>query len=94
MTENEFKKCFTLLENEFGKQNNIMREIWYKLFKDYEKEEVEKAIEYYITRIKRFPLIPYIKEYTKHFKREKAEKCYREALCIINGIDIKYQDSI
>lgn len=94
MTEEDFQKCFTILENEFGKQSIALREIWYELFKNYKKEELKEAIIYYLKRIKKFPLIPDIKEYTEHFKKEKAEKSYCEALCIINKINTKYRDSI
>ncbi len=94
MTENEFQECFIKLENKFGKRSIVLKEIWYKLFKDYEKKEFEEAIIYYLERIKNFPPVPYIKEYTEHFKKKRAEKCYREALCIINKIDTEYQDSI
>ncbi|MBA7582374.1 hypothetical protein ES708_24302 [subsurface metagenome] len=94
MTENEFQECFIILENKFGKRPIASKEIWYKLFKDYKKEEFKEAIAYYLERIKKFPLIPNIKEYTEHFKKDRTEKSYREALCIANKIDTKYWKDI
>lgn len=94
MTKNEFQECFVLLENKFGKRPTALKEIWYKLFKDYKKEEFKKAIAYYLKRIKYFPLVPNIKKYTEHFKREETEKAYKKALCIANKVNTKYWDSI
>lgn len=62
MTKEDFLRCFSLLENEFGKQSQELKEIWYNLFKKYKKVDFEEAIKYYLERIKKLPVPAYIWE--------------------------------
>ena len=85
MTENEFKKCFTLLENEFGKQNDIMRESWYKFFSIYKVEDLEEVIEHYLKKIKEFPDTSLFEdiEWIVKCRKDDEKKAYREAVKIL-----------
>ena len=86
MTENEFKKCFTLLENEFGKQNDIMRESWYKFFSIYKVEDLEEVIEHYLKKIKEFPFLYDMFEDIEWIikcRKDDEEKAYQEAVKIL-----------
>jgi len=86
MIEKDFQECFTLLENEFGEQNNIIRKSWYKYFSIYKVEELEEAIKHYLKRIKEFPSFYNILENIEWIvkcKRDDEKKAYREAVKIL-----------
>lgn len=88
MTREDFQKCFTLLENEFGKQNEIMKNGWYKLFNVYRIEELEEVIRHYLKKIKEFPEIYGIYEDVEwiiKFKKDDAKKAVQEALKMLNN---------
>lgn len=84
MTKEEFQKCFTLLENEFGKQPEIMKESWYKSFSIYKIEDLEEAIRHYLKKIKEFPCFSELLEDVEWARKYNAEKAYWEAVKILN----------
>ena len=84
MVEKEFQKCFTLLENEFGKQSDDLKEIWFGLVNIYKAGELEEAIRHYLKKIKKFPIPAYIIEDVEWIKKYNSEKAYWEAMIISN----------
>ena len=84
MIKEDFLKCFSLLENEFGKQSEELKEIWYRLFNDYKVDDLKETIRHYLKKIKKFPTPAYIIEDINWLVKDKAEKAYWEAVSISN----------
>jgi len=84
MMKEDFQKCFILLENEFGKQSEERKKIWYELFDIYKVEELEEAVRHYLKKIKEFPCAVDIIEDIEWIKKYNAEKSYWEAMIISN----------
>ena len=90
MTKKDFLKCFSLLENKFGKESNKkLKEVWYEIFKVYKVEELKEAIQYYLEKIKKRPCPAYLIEDLEYLKKCKAEKAYEDALIISNLATLK-----
>ena len=84
MIEEEFQKCFAVLENEFGKQSDEIKDIWYRLFNIYRVNELEEAIKHYLKVIKKFPLPAIIIEDVEWIRKYNSEKAYWKAMIISN----------
>ena len=84
MIEKEFQKCFTLLENEFGKQSEGLKEIWYRLFNIYKVGELEEAVKHYLKKIKKFPCPANIIEDVEWIRKYNGERSYWKAVAILN----------
>jgi len=77
MTKEEFEECFAILENEFGKQSEKIKEVCYYLYNIYEVEELKEAIEHYLKKIiykiaKKYKIrkeIPYSKKIVEAYSK-------------------------
>jgi|AntAceMinimDraft_17_1070374.scaffolds.fasta_scaffold04384_7 hypothetical protein len=86
MTKEEFKECFSMLENEFSVQPN-KEKAWYRLFEFHKVEDLKEAVIHYLKKIKEFPYISEIIENTEWIKKWNTEKSFNDAIDIANGID-------
>lgn len=84
MIKEDFQKCFSLLEDEFGEQSKELEEIWYELFGDYKVEDLDEAIKHYLKKIKKFPVPANIIGDIEWLIKDKAEKSYWKAIEISN----------
>lgn len=66
------KRCFSLLETEYGKQTNQKRELWGQKFKRYTDKQLIEAVGEFIDKGKYFPRISDIKEIIEGSPEEEA----------------------